>query len=233
VCFSSEDTKGLGKSFSRQGVLKDPKMVELIAEKLVNKGMIEKAHVFPYQILMAYKAVTDPSILYRNAKSKDSDESEAMPAEIVAALEEALEVATMNVPAFEGQSVAICVDVSGSMNSSPVTGTRKGSTTKVMSIDVASLISSSLLRRNQNARIIAFEGRVVNVKLSADNKVMHNTKILASVGGGSTDCAQPLARLNAEAAKVDLVIFVSDYESWTLVRARISGWIPSTKSNSE
>jgi 60 kDa SS-A/Ro ribonucleoprotein len=201
-------------TFSRQGVLKDPKMVELIAAKLVNHELIEKAKVFPYQILMAYKAITDSSITYRS-KTKGSEEFEAMPAEIVAALEEALELATRNVPTFEGKNVVLCPDVSGSMSSNPVTGHRKGSTTQVMCIDVAGLIASCLLRMNPLSRVLPFEGRVVNVKLDAKNKVMTNTKILASVGGGSTDCAQPLARLNAESAKVDVVIFVSDYESWT------------------
>ena len=156
----------------------------------------------------------DRSITYRATKSKD-DEFDDMPAEIVAALEVALELATRNVPAFEGLNVVLCPDVSGSMSSSPVTGHRKGSTTQVKSIDVAGLIASCLLRMNPLARVLPFEGRVVNVKLDAKNKVMANTKVLSSVGGGSTDCAQPLAHLNNEGAKVDVVIFVSDYESWT------------------
>jgi len=201
-------------TFARHGVLADPEMVNLIAAKLHNKDLIEKAHVFPYQIMMTYKAVTDRSITFRGSKPND-DDFEQMPNKIIVALEEALELATMNVPAFDGQNVVICVDVSGSMSTSPVTGSRKGSTTKVMSIDVGSLIGSSILRRNPRARLIAFEGRVVPVKVHAGNSVMQNTKILASVGGGSTDCAKPLALLNAEAAKVDVVIFVSDYESWT------------------
>ena len=201
-------------TFSRQGVFTDSKMIRLVADKLKNQELIEKAKVFPYQILMTYKAVTDRSITYRATKSKD-DEFDDMPAEIVAALEVALELATRNVPAFEGLNVVLFPDVSGSMSSSPVTGHRKGSTTQVKSIDVAGLIASCLLRMNPLARVLPFEGRVVNVKLDAKNKVMANTKVLSSVGGGSTDCAQPLAHLNNEGAKVDVVIFVSDYESWT------------------
>lgn len=201
-------------TFSRQKVFEDRKLTRLVVDKLKNPELIEKAKVFPYQILMAYKAITDRGITYRS-KTKGSEEFEALPAEIVAALEDALELATRNVPAFEGLNVVLCPDVSGSMSSSPVTGHRKGSTTQVMSIDVAGLIASCLLRMNPLARVLPFEGRVVNVKLDAKNKVMANTKILSSVGGGSTDCALPLAQLNREGAKVDVVIFVSDYESWT------------------
>lgn len=205
-------------TFSRQGVFTNSKMVRLVVDKLRNRELIEKAKVFPYQILMAYMAIKNPEITYRatrSTKSKGDEMFEIMPAEILAALEDALELATMNVPAFDGLNVVVCPDVSGSMSSSPVTGFRTGSTTRVMSIHVAGLIASSLLRKNPLARVLPFEGRVVNVKLSAKSKVMHNAELLASVGGGSTDCARPLAQLNAEAAKVDVVIFVSDYESWT------------------
>jgi 60 kDa SS-A/Ro ribonucleoprotein len=205
-------------TFARHGVFAFPKMVELVAAKLRNKSLIEKAEVFPYQILMTYMATKNPEITYRairSKKSKRENEFEPMPPEILAALEDALELATSNVPAFEGLNVVICPDVSGSMSSSPVTGFRTGSTTRVMSIHVAGLIASSLLRKNPLARVLPFEGHVVNVKVSAKNKVMHNAQILASVGGGSTDCARPLAQLNSEAAKVDVVIFISDYESWT------------------
>ena len=43
---------------------------------------------------------------------------------------------------------------------------------------------------------------------------MTNAAKLASIGGGGTNCSAPLARLNRREAKGDLVIFVSDYESW-------------------
>ncbi|EBF2256970.1 TROVE domain-containing protein, partial [Salmonella enterica] len=37
---------------------------------------------------------------------------------------------------------------------------------------------------------------------------------LAAVGGGGTNCSAPLRRLLNERARVDLVIMVSDNESW-------------------
>ena len=37
---------------------------------------------------------------------------------------------------------------------------------------------------------------------------------LAAIGGGGTNCSAPLAQLVAERAKVDVVILVSDNESW-------------------
>jgi 60 kDa SS-A/Ro ribonucleoprotein len=38
--------------------------------------------------------------------------------------------------------------------------------------------------------------------------------LLASIGGGGTNCSAPLAKLNDDKAKVDLVVFVSDNQSW-------------------
>ena len=43
---------------------------------------------------------------------------------------------------------------------------------------------------------------------------MTNAKTLASYGGGGTNCSSALAHLNNKSAKGDLVIYVSDNESW-------------------
>src|ERR1044072_7181461 len=43
---------------------------------------------------------------------------------------------------------------------------------------------------------------------------MTNAARLAMVGGGGTNCGAPLALRNRRRAEGDLVIFVSDYESW-------------------
>ena len=55
---------------------------------------------------------------------------------------------------------------------------------------------------------------------------MTNAQKLAAIGGGSTDCSAPLRQLNAEKANVDLVILVSDGESW--VFPTIRGYYEST-----
>jgi len=43
---------------------------------------------------------------------------------------------------------------------------------------------------------------------------MTNAQKLASVGGGGTNCSAVLIDLNAREVKADLVIYVSDNESW-------------------
>jgi 60 kDa SS-A/Ro ribonucleoprotein len=71
-----------------------------------------------------------------------------------------------------------------------------------------------VLRKNPAARVLPFEQEVVKLSLNARDSVMTNAQALAAIGGGGTNCSAPLALLNKERAKVDLVILVSDNESW-------------------
>jgi 60 kDa SS-A/Ro ribonucleoprotein len=118
----------------------------------------------------------------------------------------------VNVPAYEGR-VVVCPDVSGSM-SSAVTGYRGSATSSVRCIDVAALVAAAVLRKNPAARVLPFEQEVVKLQLNARDSVMTNAQALAAIGGGGTNCSAPLALLNKERAKVDVVILVSDNESW-------------------
>ncbi len=181
-------------TFQRHGVFEDPKMVNLVAQRLADPQLVRKSKAFPYQLMMAYLAADDA------------------PGRIREALQDAMELAIDNVPTFEGR-VVVCPDVSGSMGS-PVTGHRKGATTKVRCIDVAALVTAALLRKNKDARVIPFEQQVVKLDLNARDSVMTNARKLAGVGGGGTNCSAPLALLNKERAKADVVIYVSDNESW-------------------
>jgi 60 kDa SS-A/Ro ribonucleoprotein len=123
-----------------------------------------------------------------------------------------MEIATSNVPEIEGK-VYVLPDISGSMHS-PVTGYRRGSTTAVRCIDVAALVAATVLRKNPKAEVIPFESNVVEVRLNARDSVMTNAEKLAHLPCGGTNCSAPLAYLNKRRAKGDLVIYVSDNESW-------------------
>ncbi len=182
-------------TFARHGVLSDRKIVKELAAKLRNKNEIKRARVFPYQLMVAYMMTgTD------------------VPREIQDALQDAMEIAIENVPEIEG-NIVVCPDVSGSMGM-PVTGYRQGSSSAVTCMDVAALVASAMLRKNSHARVLPFENRVVDVKLNARDTVMTNAEKLKRCFGGGTNCSAPLAKLNQEQAKVDLVIMVSDNESW-------------------
>lgn len=185
-------------TFVRHDVFKGKdgkELIKLVADRLSNRAEIKKARAFPYQLFTAYQAAEDA------------------PQEITLALQDAAEIACENVEVYPG-SVVICPDVSGSM-SSPITGNRGSATSATRCIDVAALIASVYLRQNKTSRVIPFEGYVVNLKLNPKDSIMTNAKKLASIGGGSTECSAPLALLNEERADVDLLIIVSDNQSWS------------------
>ena len=182
-------------TFARHGVFADEEVTLAIALRLADPAAVRKARVFPYQLLTAFTAAGGN-----------------VPDIVRDALQDAMEVATGNVPAIDGQ-IYVCADVSGSM-STPVTGTRGAGTSAVRCIDVAALVAASIVRRNPSAKILPFEHDVVDVELNPRDSIMTNAAKLAEVGGGGTDCSKPLLRLNQQMAEGDLVIFVSDNESW-------------------
>jgi len=187
-------------TFGRHGVYALPGMTEMIADKLRDAEAIAKAGVFPYQLMAAYKAAsTEVPMAIRNA------------------VQDALELALANVPEIEGR-VVICPDVSGSMNS-PVSGYRGTASSAMRCIDVAALVSAAMLRKNPLATVMPFEAAVVDCPLNPRDTVLTNAQKLAAIGGGGTNCSAPLALMNRNKLMADLVVYVSDNESWIDARA--------------
>jgi 60 kDa SS-A/Ro ribonucleoprotein len=184
-------------TFQRHGVFADAEIVKLVAERIRNPEAIRRAKVFPYQLLSAYTAAS---------------QNREIPREIVEALQDAMEIATENVPEIDGK-VYIFPDISGSMHSA-VTGYRKGSTSAVRCLDVAALVAAAVLRKNPSAEVIPFESKIVEVAINPRDSIMTNAQKLASLPAGGTNCSAPLYGLNRRKAKGDLVIYVSDNESW-------------------
>lgn len=182
-------------TFARHGVFAEPGLPELIANRLRDEEAIKKARVFPYQLMAAF-----------------TNADQRVPAQVRDALQDAMEIAIANVPQFEGK-VYVFPDVSGSMHS-PVTGHRKGATSMVRCIDVAALVAAAIVRRNPYAEVIPFSDDVVECSLNARDTVMTNAEKLASLPSGGTNCSAPLRELNRRKAAGDLVIYVSDSESW-------------------
>lgn len=183
-------------TFLRHGVLEQRDMVELLAARLRDAEAVRAAKAFPYQLLAAYRNV-----------------DERMPAALTEALQDAMELAVANVPTFATQ-VAVLVDTSGSMRY-PVTGERKGATSKVRYVDVAAVFASAVLRSNRDALVVPFDVKVHReCRLNPRDSVMTNARTLAEFGGGGTSCGAAMAYLNETRAKAKLVVYVSDNESW-------------------
>ena len=182
-------------TFARHGVFGAMGMANKIANRLKNERLISKSRAFPYQLMAAYL-------------NADCD----VPNKIKNALQDAMEIALKNVPEIKG-NIIVCTDVSGSMHSA-VTGYRKGASSKVRCLDVAALVTAAILRKNPDAIVLPFENDVVNVALNPRDSVMTNAAKLANLPCGGTNCSAPLKWLNHYKRPVDMVIFVSDNESW-------------------
>ncbi|MBL7238874.1 RNA-binding protein [Komagataeibacter rhaeticus] len=179
---------------ARNGAFGEPAVVTHVAAVLRDPERIRAAKALPYQLLATLRAL-DPSV---SPVLRD-------------ALHDATECAVANVPRFGGR-VVVCPDVSASMLS-PVTGYRGSATTTVQCIDVAALVAAAIKRSNPKACILPFERCVRAITLEARDTILTNARRLAELGGGGTDCAAPLAWLNARHEMADLVVFVSDNQS--------------------
>ncbi|WP_287907631.1 RNA-binding protein [Acinetobacter sp.] len=199
-------------TFLRHDVFKIKGMTKIIADKLMDEQSILKSRVFPYQLMMTWSAL-----------------DQEMPHEIANALKFAMQCSISNVPKLQG-NVIIAIDVSGSMSSS-ITGYRQGATSQLRCVDVAALFASAFKYVNPNIRLIAFDTQVrhlsnlirVQEYLKRKNLMKQQNleidifalaKKFASMCGGGTDCSKPLELLVKEKAKVDMVIYFSDNESW-------------------
>lgn len=185
-------------TFARHGVFKDAGVTNEVVKRLRDPKLIKKANAFPYQLLMAYLKTEGDS---------------TVPTSITLALQDAMEIATENVPSIDGQ-VAIFPDISGSMDS-PATGVREGQTSKVSCRMVAALVASTMLRKNPDAIVWPFEQKALtDVRLNPRDSIMTNAKKLSGLPCGGTNCSAPLKELARQRIKTDLVVYVSDNESW-------------------
>ena len=190
-------------TFQRHGVFKKENMVKMIADRLKDRDQIVKSRCFPYQLLSAYLNI-------------NSD----MPYDIKESIQDAMEIAVDNIPQYttkNGKPAKIWIfpDVSGSMRQS-ITGGYESSRSVIQCLHVAALTSACIQRRNPSAGIIPFACRLFNdsINLNGRDSIMTNTQRLTGLPGGGTDCALPLAYLNDKKESGDLVIYISDNESW-------------------
>jgi len=184
-------------TFERHGVLKHPRSVQIIADKLKDKELILKSKVFPYQLFNAWL------------------NTGSVPTSIKNSLQFAAEIACENIPEFPGNDhIYIFVDTSGSMGC-PVTGHRGSATTTMRCVDVAALAACAIMRKHPDrAVLIPFDTTCHKHSINPLDSIMTNAKKLASYGGGGTNCSAPLKMVNDNNGRGDAVIYLSDNESW-------------------
>jgi 60 kDa SS-A/Ro ribonucleoprotein len=202
-------------TFARHGVFQIEGMDNVIANKLQDQDIIRKSRVLPYQLMTTWSAL-----------------DVAVPQVVRQVLEQMMQAALQNVPRLTGR-VVVAIDVSGSM-ASPVTGYRKGATSTLRCVDVASLFACALKQVNPDIEIMPFDTQLHSLNIaenesdqaslfgrlkqvfsgSKTHSIFEVAKQFAALGGGGTDCSIPLKQLNRDQTAVDLMIYFSDNESW-------------------
>lgn len=184
-------------TLARNGVFADEKLTKQLAAKLADADTVRRSNAFPYQLLTTFQNVQDAPMAITNA------------------LQDALEIAVQNVPTLNGR-VAVCIDLSGSM-SSAITGNRGSVTSKTRCIDVATLMAAAFQKTNPECKLIGWASNVGEVRLNPKDSLMTNAQKFAQEAyrfGGGTNAQLALQLLNSQQWAGDVVIYVSDNQSW-------------------
>lgn len=193
-------------TMARHGVFEAKGADQVVWAKLSDKESVLSSMAFPYQLLMAYRAVTGNERGWSREGPKFS-----LPTAVKKGLRTALDIATANTPELPGKLV-IGVDSSGSMGCS-ITGSRGSATSAVSCVDVAGLFAACALRANPDSVVVPYDDRIHRVELIPEDSVITICDKLPTQGGG-TDCSLPLQAALKEKQPPDAVIIISDMESW-------------------
>lgn len=173
---------------AKNGAFEDKKFVGTVADKLKDPSLVT---AMPYEIMTAIHNLNN------------------VPQAVNNALHDALEASVNNVPDLG--DVVICIDVSGSMTS-PINGMGP-KTSNTTCAHVAAMIGAVLARKNRNAEVLGWDTNVYKLPLNPNDSVMTNVQKCRFNGGG-TDSSCALKYLNSTSAKHDLVLYISDNQSW-------------------
>lgn len=196
-------------TLARNGCFEDAALTEMVAARLENREEILKSGTFPYQILAAYKAAMTGA--------------QRLPNPVLMGLHKALDIATENMVMLAAKRVVVAVDVSGSM-SSALTGHRKGSTTNMICREVAALVAMCTLRRAADCRVVCFGQQIGEARLDPAVPALKLAEEMGCMNLGGTDCSLPFRWLNENKVDADLVLLVSDDQSWIDDRALPSSY---------
>jgi 60 kDa SS-A/Ro ribonucleoprotein len=87
-------------------------------------------------------------------------------------------------------------------------------------VQVAALATAAWVRRQPDVRVLPFTSRVVPTNVHASQSVPEITHALVRASGGGTNCSAPIRWLNQHRAAADVVVLISDNESWMDPSAR-------------
>jgi 60 kDa SS-A/Ro ribonucleoprotein len=168
----------------------DSKALKLALTQLVDETQIKKSLVMPFRFVNAYDQIEATGHIEAG--------------QVLAAISKACEIATQNVPRFEGDTVVV-IDDSGSM----VSGNVQSGRTPAQN---AALFGSILLRANPTAHLVVFNDHARYVTVDPSKSLIALKKEIEQKfqsGGTNFNSIFPVLR-----KAYDRVIVMSDMQGW-------------------
>lgn len=165
----------------RNIIVQAPEMVEKACELLTDEKLIFNSRVLPFRFVTAIseiEKITSTSV-----------------AEVLVALNKAVDISLKNVPVFEGKTL-IALDVSGSMTGKPA--------------EIGSLFATVLAKSNRKAEILLFDTKTRFMNINPADSTLTIAKSLRFNGGGTDfHCI-----FNGLTKAYDRIIILSDMQGW-------------------
>jgi 60 kDa SS-A/Ro ribonucleoprotein len=181
-------------TLQRVGVLAEKRAADYVADKLSNAEYMKKAKVLPFRLFTAYQ-------MFEAVQPNEKLVAEA--------LVQAMDASFVNLPEL-GETVAIAIDVSGSMIG------RISQQGKTRYVDIAGIFAGALLKSNPKALVLPFDTSVNQVRTSARDSLMTTAGKIARLVGGGTALSAPVSHLMAHKIAVDTFIGITDNIEWAV-----------------
>jgi 60 kDa SS-A/Ro ribonucleoprotein len=186
------------RNLNRFAAIEERTLVTTIISKLQDETSIKESKVHPFQLLNTLR-------VYSKGSGDRSSKTWTVNQRVCDALNNAIQIATINNITPTGKSILLAVDVSGSMEA-PVAGTTSSAK------DVAALMSALTLKTEPNAELIWFDTKLIAPKIGA--RTSYEDILNATPHGGGTDCSLAFQQMIGSKHKYDAIVIYTDSETW-------------------
>lgn len=173
-----------------------------LREKLVNAENLKRARVHPLRVMMADRQ-------YRSGTSRYGHGGDFTPSgEVLNVLEDALELSWSTVEPLN-RSVLVAVDDSGSM------GQASGAA-ELSAFEAGLALAMWYRRTERRCQLVSFTDRGSTREINVSPRATWN-ELVNSIRreARGTDCAEPIAWLNRKRGDAEVIVEITDGESWS------------------
>lgn len=192
--------------FAKAGLTDGSTMTtKIIVSKLRNEENVKKSGIHPL-------VVVNSMVTYSSGRGALGNSTWSVNQSIVDALQDTYELALKTVVPT-GKNVLIGVDISGSMQAA-VNGMQ------LNAAQIANVLAVTMLKTEPNAELIWFDTKLSNPTIGRRTSI--DDVIRQSPHGGGTDCALPIQHAIARNTKYDVILILTDNETWAGNRHSLS-----------